>query len=75
MHSTNSQRRDQPCPIPTPVRYTVLIVSRAAPSCGAERVEGVLPAIGSQAQANKRGFGRAVAAAQARLDLIEEDQT
>ncbi|MGH4010899.1 MAG: hypothetical protein ACRDTH_22530 [Pseudonocardiaceae bacterium] len=35
----------------------------------------VIAAIGPEAQAGKRGFGRAVAAAQARLDLIEEDQT
>ncbi|MGH3798528.1 MAG: hypothetical protein ACRDTD_00045 [Pseudonocardiaceae bacterium] len=35
----------------------------------------VIAAIGPEAQADKRGFGRAVAAAQARLDLIEEDQT
>lgn len=35
----------------------------------------VVAAIGPEAQADKRGFGRAVAAAQARLDLIEEDHT
>ncbi|HSZ28750.1 MAG TPA: hypothetical protein VK784_03205 [Pseudonocardiaceae bacterium] len=35
----------------------------------------VVAAIGPEAQADKRGFGRAAAAAQARLDLIEEDQT
>ncbi len=35
----------------------------------------VVAAIGPEAQADKRGFRRAVAAAQARLDLIEEDQT
>jgi len=33
----------------------------------------VIAAIGPEAQADKRGFGRAVAAAQARLDQIEED--
>lgn len=33
----------------------------------------VIAAIGPEALADKRGFGRAVAAAQARLDLIEED--
>jgi hypothetical protein len=35
----------------------------------------VIAAIGPEAQVDKRGFGRAVAAAQARLDLIEENQT
>jgi hypothetical protein len=35
----------------------------------------VVAAIGPEAQADKRGFGRAAAAAQARLDPIEEDQT
>jgi hypothetical protein len=35
----------------------------------------IVAAIGPEAQADKRGFGRAAAAAQARLDLIEEDQT
>lgn len=33
----------------------------------------VIAAIGPETQADKRGFGRAVAAAQARLDAIEED--
>ncbi len=33
----------------------------------------VIAAIGPEAQADKRGFGRAVATAQARLELIEED--
>jgi hypothetical protein len=33
----------------------------------------VIAAIGPEAQADKRGFGRAVTAAQARLALIEED--
>jgi hypothetical protein len=33
----------------------------------------VIAAIGPEAQADKRGFGRAIAAAQARLDQIEED--
>src|SRR6478736_3726549 len=33
----------------------------------------VIAAIGPEAQADKRGFGRAVAAAQARLALIQED--
>jgi len=32
----------------------------------------VIAAIGPEAQADKRGFGRAVAAAQARLDVVEE---
>ncbi len=32
----------------------------------------VIAAIGPEAQADKRGFGRAVAAAQARLDVLEE---
>jgi hypothetical protein len=35
----------------------------------------VIAAIGPKIQADKHGFGRAVAAAQARLDLIEGDQT
>lgn len=35
----------------------------------------VIAAIGPEAQVDKRGFGRAIAVAQARLDLIEEDQT
>ena len=41
------------------------------------RVEDVfvIAAIGPETQADKRGFERAVAAAQARLDLIEEDET
>lgn len=34
----------------------------------------VIAAIGPEVQADKRGFARAVAAAQARLALIEEDQ-
>ena len=33
----------------------------------------IVAAIGPEAQADKRGFRRAVATAQARLDLIEED--
>ncbi|MDQ2882842.1 MAG: helix-turn-helix domain-containing protein [Actinomycetota bacterium] len=33
----------------------------------------VVAAIGPEAQADKRGFGRAVSAAQTRLDLIEEE--
>jgi len=32
----------------------------------------VIAAIGPEAQADKRGFGRTVAAAQARLDVLEE---
>jgi hypothetical protein len=52
--------------------------------CGTERLASalsasgdvfVIAAIGPEAQADKRGFGRAVAAAQGRLDLIEEDET
>jgi hypothetical protein len=35
----------------------------------------VIAAIGPETQVDKHGFGRAVAAAQARLDLIEDDQT
>ncbi|MBV9313488.1 MAG: hypothetical protein JO100_06980 [Pseudonocardia sp.] len=41
------------------------------------RVGGVfvIGAIGPEAQTDKEGFGRTVAAARARLDLIEEDLT
>ncbi|MGH3992103.1 MAG: hypothetical protein ACRDSN_06510, partial [Pseudonocardiaceae bacterium] len=82
---TSSQRRDQPFPIRTPVRCKgpIVYASCACVRAGAPtgRSTGgfgevfVIAAIGPEAQADKRSFGRAVAAARARLDLIEEDQT
>jgi hypothetical protein len=46
-------------------------------STSSQRKEPALPYPHSSAVqgADQHGFGRAVAAAQARLDLIEEDQT